>query len=222
MNSSSRKQRRSQVAQTFIAGLLAALPLLATLWLLSLGFGLLFDWAGPNSAVGRMLGALGVRLSGQMWTGYVVGFAAVLMLLFGLGLIVRRGLAAWFGSILDSVVGRIPIVRTVYETVEKFIEIVAQRDDSALKSMRPVWCRFGDDSSVTVLALLSSSQPVLIDGRACLAVIVPTAPIPIGGGLLFVPVERIQPAAVGMEALTSIYVSMGVTAPEFLPKATES
>lgn len=219
MNVPSRKSNHSRAVQTLVAGVLAALPLLATLWLFSLGFSLLFSWVGPGSAIGRTLGSLGVGLSGHEWTGYVAGVAIALLLLFALGVLVKRGLAAWFGSVLDAVVGRIPIVRTVYETVEKFVEIVAQRDESAFKSMRPVWCHFGDDSSVAVLALLSSSQPVLVDGRACFVVIVPTAPIPIGGGLLFVPVERIRPAAIGMEALTSIYVSMGVTAPEFLPRA---
>ena len=55
-------------------------------------------------------------------------------------------------------------------------------------------------------------------GRPHLAVLIPTAPVPFGGGLLFVPAEWVVPAAVGAEALTSIYVSMGMTAPQFLAK----
>ena len=55
-------------------------------------------------------------------------------------------------------------------------------------------------------------------GRPCLAVLVPTAPVPIGGGLLFVPQEWVSPADVGAEALTSIYVSMGVTSAQHLPR----
>jgi uncharacterized membrane protein len=42
-------------------------------------------------------------------------------------------------------------------------------------------------------------------------VLVPTAPVPIGGGLLYVPVDWVTPADVGAEGLTSIYVSMGIT-----------
>jgi uncharacterized membrane protein len=57
-----------------------------------------------------------------------------------------------------------------------------------------------------------------VGGRRCLAVLVPTAPVPIGGGLLFVPEDWVSPADVGAEALTSIYVSMGVTAPQYLPR----
>jgi uncharacterized membrane protein len=50
-------------------------------------------------------------------------------------------------------------------------------------------------------------------------VLVPTAPVPVGGGLIYVPEEWVSPANVGVEALTSIYVSMGVTSAQYLPTA---
>jgi uncharacterized membrane protein len=73
-----------------------------------------------------------------------------------------------------------------------------------------------------VLGLLSSAEPVFLQGRPHLAVIVPTAPVPVGGGLLFVPADWVRVADVGMEALTSIYVSMGVTAHQHLPRAAQA
>jgi uncharacterized membrane protein len=42
-------------------------------------------------------------------------------------------------------------------------------------------------------------------------------PIPMSGGLLFVPSESVRPAEISVESLMSIYVSMGVNAPQFLP-----
>ena len=56
-------------------------------------------------------------------------------------------------------------------------------------------------------------EPVEIDGRAYHAILVPTAPVPVGGGLLYVPVEWVKPAEMGMDRFTSIYVSMGITPP---------
>lgn len=90
--------------------------------------------------------------------------------------------------------------------------------EGGARSLTPVWCHFGGPGGATALALLSSPEPVEVGGRPCLAVLVPTAPVPIGGGLLFVPQEWVSPAAVGAEALTSIYVSMGVTASQHLPR----
>ena len=69
---------------------------------------------------------------------------------------------------------------------------------------------------MTFLALLVSPQIYTIDGRACKIVIVPTAPVPFGGALLFVPAECIRVADMSVEGLMSIYVSMGVTAPRFI------
>jgi uncharacterized membrane protein len=86
-----------------------------------------------------------------------------------------------------------------------------------LRSMRPVWCHFGGPGGASVLALLSSPQVVEVAGRRCLAVLVPTAPVPVGGGLLYVPEDWVSPARISIEALTSLYVSMGVTSPQHLP-----
>lgn len=57
-----------------------------------------------------------------------------------------------------------------------------------------------------------------LNGREYHIVIVPTAPVPIRGGLLFMPADMVQPADVSVEGLMSTYVSMGVTAPQFLPQ----
>jgi uncharacterized membrane protein len=63
-------------------------------------------------------------------------------------------------------------------------------------------------------------EPVMLGERAYLAVLVPTAPVPVGGGLLYVPQEWVTPANVGMEGLTSIYVSMGLTTQQHLGSGT--
>ena len=47
-------------------------------------------------------------------------------------------------------------------------------------------------------------------------VIVPSVPMPMSGGLLFVPTDSVRPADISVESLMSIYVSMGTNAPQFL------
>ena len=70
--------------------------------------------------------------------------------------------------------------------------------------------------STVVLGLLTTHEPVLLGGQPFHGVLVPTAPVPVGGGLLFVPAHWVLPADLGIEAVTSIYVSMGVTANQYL------
>ncbi len=78
--------------------------------------------------------------------------------------------------------------------------------------MSPVWCFFGGKGAA-VLALAPSAQPIEIDGQGYLAVLVPTAPVPFGGALIYVPAAWVRPADIGVDKLTAIYVSMGITPP---------
>ncbi len=209
--------KSSKLAGMFLAGVLAAFPLIATALLIAFVVGIIIDWLGPSSPLGGLMVKLGLGVGGSEWIGYAIGLVIVLLALLGLGFLVEKGLQKGFTAVINRIVRKIPIVRTVYDTIQKFVGLLSKRDDAQLKSMRPIWVHFGGPGGVSALALLSSPDPVMVKDKACLAVIVPTAPVPIGGGLLYVPMDWVSPADIGMEGLTSIYVSMGLTSPQFLP-----
>jgi uncharacterized membrane protein len=202
----------------FLTGLLAALPLAATVLVFVWGARVLYAWLGPGSFVGGLLIALGLGGTGSEVVGYLLGLGIVLLAIFALGLLVQTRLRGVLARSFNSVMQRIPVVRNVYDMIRKFVDLVAQRDPSGARSMSPVWLRFGGPGGAMVLGLLSSPEPVMVGGHTYLAVLVPTAPLPVGGGLIFVPVDWVSPAAVGVEGLTSIYVSMGVTAHQHLDR----
>jgi len=60
---------------------------------------------------------------------------------------------------------------------------------------------------------------VQVQGRDYQMVIIPTAPVPFGGALLFVPADNIVPAEMSVDAMMSIYLSMGISAPEHMATA---
>jgi uncharacterized membrane protein len=136
--------------------------------------------------------------------------------LFLLGLLVQTRLHDVLAALLNGIVQRIPLVRTIYDLIKKFVDLLAQRDDEGLRSMRPVWLHFGGVGGAAVLGLLSTPEPVRMGELDYLAVLVPTAPVPVGGGLLYVPSGWVTPAEVGIEGLTSIYVSMGITSQQHI------
>lgn len=206
----------AHLLRVFLAGLLAALPLAATVFVFWWGATTLVRWLGPGSAIGSVLVQVGLGVTGSEIVGYLIGVGIIVAVIFALGLAVETGLERGLSSLLDSVVGRIPVVRTVYEFAQKMVGLFAQRDTDGLRSMSPVWCHFGGVGGAAALALLSTPEPIRIGERAYVAVLVPTAPVPVGGGLLYVPAEWVTPADLGVEALTSIYVSMGVTSPQHL------
>lgn len=208
----------------FVTGALAALPLAATLLIFAWAAGILIRWLGPDSAVGRTLLSIGLGVGASEVVGYAIGVAIVAAAIFGLGLLVEAGLQRGLASLVNGLLLRIPVVGTVYDLMKRMVGLLRAQDESGsgAKAMSAVWCHFGGpqaEGNSVALALLGSDTPVLINAQRCVAVLIPTAPVPVGGGLIYVPEHWITPADVGIEAVTSIYVSMGLTSPQYLPRA---
>ena len=169
------KRSLRELTRTFVAGLLAALPLFATaavfIWLGRL----LYDWLGPNSLVGQVFVQLGIGLSGSALLGYALGALIIVLGVFALGLLVEAELQRGLARLVNGVVRRIPLVRNVYDLISRFVDMLSQREDDGLKSMSPVWCSFGGEGGVKVLGLLSTPDPIVLDGQRYRAVLVPTA-----------------------------------------------
>lgn len=211
--------------RTLLTGLLAMLPLAATLILIGWALSLLSTWLGPQSVFGQLLVRLGLGGTGSELLGYALGLLLLLACVYLLGLLTEAGLERGLARVFNSVLQRIPVVRTIYDVIQKLVALFAQSPEAGLKSMSPVWLYFGgrqDTQGTAVLGLLSTPEPVLLGGQPYLGVLVPTAPVPVGGGLLFVPADWVESAELGVEAVTSIYVSMGVTAGQYLPTRPRS
>jgi uncharacterized membrane protein len=167
--------------------------------------------------------SIGFGVGGSEVVGYALGVTIVAVALFGLGLLVEARLQRGLAIAVNALLNRIPLVRSVYDMMRKMVALFGQRDgkegQDGLRSMSAVWCHFGGPGGSAALALLGSDVPVLVNGQRCLAVLIPTAPVPVGGGLLYVPEHWVTRADIGIEAVTSIYVSMGLTSPQHLPRA---
>lgn len=214
--------------RTLITGLLALLPLAATLLLLTWVWQFLSKYLGPGSGVGQLLTYVGLGVTESELIGYLLGMLLVIVAVYVFGLAVERGLQRGMARLVNGIMLRIPVVRTIYDVAQKLVGLFARKEGDELQSMTPVWLHFGGKKSAgdaasqtgtAVLGFLSTPQPVQISGQPYLGVLVPTAPVPVGGGLLYVPPDWVEMADIGMEAVTSIYVSMGVTSDQYL-KAT--
>ena len=124
----------SKLVRLFLAGLLAAFPLIATALLIAFVVGIVIRWLGPSSAVGSVMAKMGLGIAGFEWVGYVIGLAIVILALLILGLLVEKGLQKGFTAIINGLVRKIPVVRTVYDTIHSFVSLVAKRDDEELKT----------------------------------------------------------------------------------------
>ena len=207
----------SRIVRVFFAGFLTLLPLILTVAVTGWVVSLLNQYVGPSSSFGRVLVSLGIGVGAQSYASYVIGLLALLLAIFVLGLLFESRIGDFLADIMDRAVSRIPLIGSVYEMSKRFTSIVDTKNGGDLKSMSPVWCFFGGEPGAAVLALLPSPRPVAIGSEEYVGILVPSAPVPVGGALIYVPRSWIRPAEGGVDELMSVYVSMGVTAPTSSP-----
>jgi uncharacterized membrane protein len=207
--------------RTFIAGFLVLLPLAVTITVIVWVGSFIYAYLGPNGAIGRILISIGFNFSDSPAVAYTLGAVVVVGLIYILGLAVESRLESRVRRLIDSLMERIPFVGNLYDVTKRFVAIMDRKDQDGLKSMSPVWCFFGGDGGAAVLGLLPMPKPIMIAGERYHVILVPSAPVPVGGALIYVPAAWVKPANIGVESLMSIYVSMGVTSPQIVESDPE-
>jgi uncharacterized membrane protein len=209
------KRGLESIAATCLAGLLVLLPVALTLGVLAWVLSLVNRLVGPGTVVGRVFAALGYPVTGDPTLAYVFGGLVLLAGIYVLGLGVQSGLQGHLRALADRTVRRIPLVGDVYGVADRFVGLLDHKQEADIGAMSPVWLFFGGEGAA-VLGLMPSPKPIDLDGQRYVAVLVPTAPVPFGGALLYVPSAWVRPANIGVDTLTGIYVSMGITQPPAL------
>jgi uncharacterized membrane protein len=206
-----------RLLRCFLTGAFAILPLVVTIAIVIWLAAFVHRYLGPSTPVGRVVRSLGYRFSAEdMTLAYLIGWVVVLALVFLLGVAVEAGARRFLQSTTDAVLNRVPVVGSIYNTSKQLISMLDRQDTADLKGMSVVYVAFGTERGAGFLALLVSPQTYDVQGRACQIVMVPTAPVPFGGALLLVPADCVQSAEMSVDGLMSIYVSMGVSAPQFM------
>jgi len=200
------------LAATWLAGFLVLLPLAVTLGLFVWLVGLIYALVGPGTPLGRLSATLGYPFASSPGLAYLFGTLVLLLAIYLLGLLAQSRLKPRLSSLTDRTLRRVPLVGNVYGLADRFVGVLNQRQEADIRAMRPVWCFFGGDGAA-VLALAPSAEAIEIEGRPYQAVLIPTAPIPFGGALLYVPAAWVRPAHIGVDKLTATYVSMGISPP---------
>lgn len=205
------------IVRCFLAGVFAVLPLVVTVMVVIWVAGILSSLLGPDTVLGAPLKHLGLQFSSSTTFAYLIGWVVVLSAIFLLGMLVELGARRFFFQTIDSVANRVPLLGGVYGTVRQLVNMVDKKHHADFKEMSVVFCVFGKETGAAFLALLPTPERFRIDDVDYQAIVIPTAPVPVGGSLIFVPADSIRPAGLSVDAFMSIYVSMGVTGPQHLP-----
>ncbi len=208
--------RRGFVA-TFLTGLFALLPLVITLWIMNWVGSILRELVGAETLPGRALRSIGLRFAANPYVAMAIGWIVVVIAIWLIGVIIRGTaqyrLREWF----DGRVKRIPIVKSIYGPVQQVVEMFSQRDESAVSGMKVVYCYMGGTETTGFLGLLPSKDIYQFNDQPCHIIYLPSAPMPMTGFNLFVPVEHVRKIDMNVEDLMQIYFSLGVMTSNVAP-----
>lgn len=209
---------RKGLVSTFMAGFFVILPIAITLGIMGYMGSLLKTWLGADSALGSLLQRVGLNYVTNATLASVIGWITVLLAIWILGAIVKSAARYRFENFVHETLSQIPVISSIYGPVSKVVGMLKRDEGSEMQSMSVVFCEFGAEHGGGFLALLSSEKIYHFGGRDCYIVYIPTSPIPMSGGIVFVPIDMVQQVDMEVEHLMQIYLSLGVMSEVVIPE----
>lgn len=187
----------------FIAGLLIWVPLVVTYWVITTVVTAL-DKILPIDLQPK-------ALFGQEIPGFGVVVVVLVVLLtgfFAANLLGRRLVDAW-----ESILSRIPLVRSIYSSVKQVSDTILAPNGQAFR--QAVLVQYPRQGAWTIAFVTGSpSQEIAaLLSEPSVSIYVPTTPNPTSGFFLMVPKSDILPLAIGVDAALKYVVSMGTVPP---------
>lgn len=216
----------SRLRSSFLTGLVVIMPVGFTIWLIWTfigwvdGFVLPFvpDFYQPDNLVRYIIGAENYNA----WIGENVkinirGVGVVIFLLFTVlvGWIAKGLIGRSMIKYAETLVDRMPVVRSIYSGVKQIAETVfAQSERSFEEACLIEYPRKG----IWAIGFVSTSAKGEVNARAAgdeqlLSVFVPTTPNPTSGFLLFFPESDVIKLDMSVEDAAKLVISAGLVYP---------
>jgi len=190
-----------------IAGLLVWLPLAATVVVIKLLIDLLDktillfppEWQ-PETLFGFSIPGFGI----------IVGVLILILTgVFAANLFGRKLVDFW-----EAILGRIPLVRTIYTTVKQVLETLFTSNSESFRRVvlieyprKGIWS-LGFQTNEALAAAKEAS------GKDLISIFIPTTPNPTSGFIVMLPAEDVTQLDITVEDGFKFIISMGVIVPE--------
>lgn len=195
-----------------VAGLLVWVPLGITIWVLhflvtTLDSTLLLfpDVLNPDKLLGFHLPGLGVVLS--------------FLILLLTGVVAANFFGARLIRFWESMLGRIPVVKSIYSSVKQVSDTLLSDSGNAFR--KALLVEFPHQNSWSIAFLTGSPAPAVARhlNEEHVSVYVPTTPNPTSGYFVIVPRSRVRDLDMTVDEALKYVISMGVVAPRGSPAA---
>jgi len=196
---------------TFVSGLLAILPVGATVFIIWSLYNIIDGQVGRNTAFGMVI----ERVLGRWIPG--LGIVITILLVFGIGVIVRSVVGRTLHSYFERIFFSFPWVRKMYGTLKQFTGALLNRESTT--SFKKVVMFEYPKEGINVLGLVTNEDLGVIreiTGEKSLLVYAPTAPNPLSGYMLIIPERLVTYIDMPVEDALSMVVSSGSVLPDSL------
>ena len=209
MAEATKKSLGKYLKKYLIAGLLFWLPIAVTIWLVGYIIGAADRLNALIPQQWQPETYLGFNLPGQ---GFVIALIVLLATgIFAANVLGRKFLEAW-----DSLLGRIPIVKSIYSGAKKISESLFSDNSRSFKT--PVLVPF-PQPDIWTIAFVSGSLPrrladSLPEEGEYVSVYVPTTPNPTGGYYIMVRQSDIRILDMSVDEALKYVISLGMVMPD--------
>jgi uncharacterized membrane protein len=203
-----------------VAGLLVWLPLAVTIWLLSWLLGALDGVLTTMAMLAqKVLPASAAAALGRVANIPGMGVLVLGLLMLATGVFVTNVVGAWWVRQWDRLLGQIPIVKSIYNSVKQVSDTLFSTNGNAFREA--VLVQYPRAGSWTI-AFVTGKPGGEVAGRLpgdYVSVYVPTTPNPTSGFFLMMPRADVLELRMSVDEALKYVISMGVVAPPAKPVA---
>ena len=213
MHQKETEQTTKSIKAYILIGIFTVIPIVITWLILKFVFLVLRDFGGPAaSGIGRAIipywpSAAHVLMN--PWFDSILAVILVLLGLYLLGWAATKVIGRRLLGLFDALVHRIPLVNTIYRSVQKLLSVLQQKPDGV---QRVVLIDFPSPEMKTV-GFVTRTLVDADTGRDLVAVYVPTTPNPTSGYLEIVPRDKVISTNWTVDEAMTFIISGGAVAP---------
>jgi uncharacterized membrane protein len=187
-----------------IAGLLLLVPVVVTLWVLQLLFGMFQSLVAPLSVFLTKTAEVPRSVT------LLISVVALVLLIYITGVLSAHVFGKRLMKLAERTLLRIPVVKNVYSATKQAVDLMSQSNRTAFKSVVLVEFPMKGAKAIAFMIGTTTDQ----NGKLFYKVLVPTSPSPLTAFLLFLEPDQVEKTDISVEDGIKMIVSGGIVSPD--------
>ena len=204
----------TRLRNSFLTGLIICAPMAITIYL---------TWTFVHWADSWVTPYLPNRYNPASYTKFAVpgtGLLIAVIVITLVGILGRNLIGRSIVQYGESILNRMPLVRTVYKTTKQIFETVLKEQSNSFKKCGLI--EFPSPGMWALVFISTDAQGEIAaklneEGEEMVAVFLPPTPVPTAGFLMFVPRHKLKLLEMTPEEGIKLLISAGLVTPDYKP-----